>query len=73
MSSYLIHLVKHDDGLVHYLLQLGVLQVVPGDHLQHLVQLTIGYVTIIVHVVDSQNKKSLYFSLYFDRVMILLT
>ena len=46
------HLVIHQNGLVHYLLQLGVLQVVPHHHLQHLEELSIGYEPVIVHVVD---------------------
>ena len=48
----LTHLVIQEDGLVHYLLQLGVLQIVPHHHLQHLEQLSVGNKTIVVHVID---------------------
>lgn len=57
-------LVCVDDGFVDDLLQLGVLQVIPYHHLQHLEQLTVGYVAILIHVINperncrnKQNKK----------------
>lgn len=43
------------DGLVHDLLQLCVLQVVPHHHLQHLKELTVGDVAVLVHVVDPEG------------------
>lgn len=48
-------LVGVDDGLVHNLLQLRVLQVVADHHLQDLEQLPIGDVAILVHVVDTEG------------------
>lgn len=48
-------LVCIDNGLVHDLLELRVLQVVPYHHLQHLEQLTIGDVAILVHVIDPES------------------
>ena len=50
-------LVGEEDGLVHDLLELGVLQVGPNHHLKHLEQLTVTDVTVIVHIVDSANKQ----------------
>ena len=47
------YLVIQNDGLVHNLLKLSVFQVVPHHHLQHLKQLSVGHITIIVHVIDS--------------------
>ena len=48
-------LVGVDDGLVHDLLQLRVLQVVAHHHLQHLEQLPVGDVAVLVHVVDPEG------------------
>jgi len=49
-------LVVEEDGLVHNLLELGVLQVVAHHHLQNLEQLAVGDVSIIVNVVDSEGE-----------------
>ncbi len=48
-------LVCVDDGFVDDLLQLGVLQVIPYHHLQHLEQLTVGYVAILIHVINPER------------------
>ena len=48
-------LVGVDDGLVHDLLQLRVLQVVAHHHLQHLEQLPVGDVAVLIHVIDPER------------------
>lgn len=48
-------LVCIDNGLVHDLLELRVLQVVAYHHLQHLEKLAVGDVTVLVHVVDPES------------------
>lgn len=48
-------LVSVDDGLVDDLLQLCVFQVVAHHHLQHLEQLAVGDVAVLVHVVDPEG------------------
>ena len=47
--------VREDDCLVHDLLQLCVLEVRAYHHLENLEELSIGYVTIFVHIVDSKR------------------
>ena len=44
-----------NDGFVDNLLKLGILEVVPHHHLQDLEELTVGYVAVLVHVVDSEG------------------
>lgn len=48
-------LVCVDNGLVHDLLELRVLQVVAYHHLQHLEELAVGDVAVLVHVVDPES------------------
>lgn len=48
-------LVCIDDGLVHDLLELRVLKVVAHHHLQHLEELAVGDVAVLVHVVDPES------------------
>lgn len=48
-------LVGEDDGLVDDLLQLGVLEISAHHHLEHLEELSIGYVVVLVHVVDPKR------------------
>lgn len=48
-------LVCVDYGFVHDLLELRVLQVVAYHHLQHLEELAVGDVAILVHVVDPES------------------
>lgn len=48
-------LVCVDDGFVHDLLELRVLQVVAHHHLQHLEELAVGDVAVLVHVVDPEG------------------
>lgn len=48
-------LVCIDNGLVHDLLELRVLQVVAYHHLQNLEELAIGDVAILVHVIDPKS------------------
>lgn len=48
-------LVCVDNGLVHNLLELRVLQVVAYHHLQHLEELAVGDVAVFVHVVDPEG------------------
>lgn len=43
------------NGLVHDLLELRVLQVVAYHHLQHLEELAVGDVAVLVHVVDPES------------------
>lgn len=52
-SAILVAICKAD-GLVDYLLQLSILEVVADHHFQHLKQLSVWDVTIIIHVVDSK-------------------
>jgi len=65
----IIVLVVEQDGLVHDLLQLRVLQVVSHHHLQHLVKLTIGHETIIVNIVDPECKSQLVLNVSFGAEM----
>ena len=48
----LSNLIIENDRLVHYLLELGVFQVISYHHLQNLEQLAIWNEPVIVHVVD---------------------
>lgn len=48
-------LVCVDDGLINDLLQLRVLQVIPHHHLQHLEELTIGDVAVLIHIIDPKG------------------
>lgn len=48
-------LVCVDNGFVHDLLELRVLQVVAYHHLQHLEELAVGDVAVLVHVVDPES------------------
>ena len=49
-------LVGVQHGPVHDLDKLLVLQIFPDHHLQHLVQLLVGYKAIAVNIVDSEGK-----------------
>ena len=50
-----------DDGTVHKLLQLDIVQVVADHHLEHLEQFTVGNVPVIVDVVDLEGEAQLLF------------
>lgn len=52
-------LVCLDDGPVHQLLELSVAQIVPHHYLEHLEQVSIGYVPVFVHVVDLEGELQL--------------
>lgn len=49
-------LIMDQDGFVHKLLQLPVLEVVTHHHLQHLEELPVGDVAIFVHVIDLEGE-----------------
>ena len=48
--------VRKEDGLVHNLLELRVLQVATHHHFKHLEQLPVADVPVIIYVVDSEEK-----------------
>ena len=50
--------IVENNGLVHDLLELRVLQVVADHHLQHLEQLAVGHVPVVVHVIDPEAVQS---------------
>ena len=50
-------LVGEEDGLVDDLLELGVLQVGAHHHLEHLEQLAVADVAVVVNVVDPGKEK----------------
>jgi len=45
-------LVAEHNGLVDNLLELFILEVVPHEQLEYSEQFTVGYQTILIHVVD---------------------
>jgi PII-like signaling protein len=51
-----MNLVRKEDRLVDNLLELCVLQVGAHHHLQHLEQLAVADVPVVVHVVNSEKK-----------------
>jgi len=59
VDAAVVVLVGEKDCLVHNLLELRVLQIVAHHHFQHLEQLPIGYVAVVVYVIYSKGKPKL--------------
>ncbi len=53
--------VRFDDGSVHQLLQLHVVQVVPHHHLEHSKELTVRNEAVVVDIVNLKREPQLLF------------